>query len=484
MQRKSSVGNPLFFPVAVALAGLAGCQRPATRDEPPPQFTGLTLTVACPGDPAAAVVRTFSKAWQGRTGARVAVSNYDLAKGPGDVEADVWVVPPAELPRWADAGALTPLPGFFKDRDNAYGWTGLLPLYRDRLLPWGRTADGTPAPWGVPLLGESPVLCYRTDLLPDGPPETWEQLARIVEARKEDPALPSLSDDASLEREFYTIAAGYLRRSLAETDVKRLDHRDQVFSFAFDVETGEPRIDASGFVHALTLMQRLQACRAPKGDGQPERAFLEGRALFCLTDASWVARFQGEGSKVRGRFSVCPMPGADRVFHAKGAVERVRVNRIPYLGSSGWLAVVPKRSARADAAFDLLAELSGPRLSAQVVQDPRWGGVVRADQLGDAMRWDSFGLDRPRTVALKHALQQTLLHPGVKNPVVCLRTPDQRDYSPPLAAELRRALEEKGDAAEALQLVAARWRQLIKARGGEKHRRDYRVSLGLLPGAD
>jgi ABC-type glycerol-3-phosphate transport system substrate-binding protein len=484
MQHKSFAIISVFLLAALALAG---CHSESTEQRPPSPYAGLTIRVACSGDPSAAVVSTASKAWQGRHQATVEVVCYDRTKGPSSVEADVWILEPAELPRWADAGALAPLPETYTTRENAYTWTALLPLYRDHLLAWGRNDSGTKVVWGLPLLGESLVLCYRTDLLRDGPPTTWEQLTQIAETHKDGPALPPLpADDEALEREFYTIASGYMRRALAENDPRRLgdeQHDHQVFSFQFNFKTGEPGISAPGFAHALGLMQRMQRCRAKAGEGPPERAFLEGRALFCLTSVPWIARFQGEpDSKVRGRFSVCPMPGAEVVFKNKGEGERGPVNRIPYLGSGGRLGVVPKSATNQEAAFDLLADLSGPRMSAQIVQEPRWGGgAIRADQLGDAMRWDSFELDRGRTAALKSALQQTLIHSNVKNPAICLRTPDQQDYRPALVAELRKALEMNSDPTEALERVKKNWQQLVEKRDKEKHRIEYRISLGLKP---
>ena len=52
---------------------------------------------------------------------------------------------------------------------------------------------------------------------------------------------------------------------------------------------------------------------------------------------------------------------------------------------------------------------------------------------------------------------------------------------PATVQQVRAALDKKSDPAQALQRVAERWRQLVEKRGREKHRIEYRVSLGLLP---
>src|SRR5262249_21476091 len=154
--------------------------------------------------------------------------------------------------------------------------------------------------------------------------------------------------------------------------------------------------------------------------------------------------------------------------------------RIPYLGSAGWLAVVPRTARHAEAAFALLADLSGPERSAQVALEPRWGGgPVREEHL-NRERWEAFDLDRERTSALKETLQQTLLHRQMTIPVLCLRIPDRAAHRAALVKELRAALAGRVEPAEALEAAARRWSELDQARGREAHRAEYRMSLGLL----
>ena len=497
MQWKSERGRILFCTLLLVVL-LTGCRPTAALlDAPPAPYQGISLRIACPNEATTAILQRHGQPWALRQGAKVQVLRYDSAQGPQSAgQADVWIVAPAELPRWA-AGQLAAVPESFTARDNPYAWTNLLPTYREQMVSWEKT------PYGWPLIGESPVCCYRADLLGDpvhqtafrkqfdrelDAPSTWETFALIAEyfrAHGPDgraaPSLPPLPRaDADLDRLFYTVAASFARRAVASNDAPRADGQDDVFSFHYDVKTGQPRIDAPGFVYALKLLQRLQACRSVEPDDHPEAAFRDGRAVLCLTDAPWLKTFQK--TPLRDKIGVCRVPGGDRVFDfATGKSEaRPKGNRVPYLGGVGWFAVVPRAGEHAEAAFDLLADLSGPKTSTQIFLGAiDRGGPTRTEQLLRD-RWDSFDVDAARTLQLRTALQDTLLHRGLKNPVLCLRTPRQAAHRAALVKRVRAALLDGTDAAKALREVAEDWRKLDREQGLDAHLADYRRSLGLL----
>ncbi len=428
MQRESGFAANLF---GLLLGALAGCSEgPRTQAPPPAPHRGVTLRVACPipvsapagkeapapaADDPAAAVRAYGQAWASRQGAALDIRLYDPHQGP-PAEADVWVLTPAELPRYASAGQLLPVPAAFLARDASYAWSDLLPLYREHLLTWQHT------PWGLPLMGEAPVCCYRADMLEDpahreafrratgrdlAPPATWAEFAEIAEffrtrlpGRHSLPPLPA--SDRALDRAFCTVAACYARKAAAAGAPVRLE---EDFSFYYDLNDGTPRIATPGFLHALTLLRRLQACR-PKGTAaEPERAFQQGQAVLCVTDAPWLATFQ-KTPGLRDKVGVTRVPGGECTFaFARGARQpAAEPNRVPYLGGAGWLAVVPRTAAHPESAFDLLTDLSGPQTSGQMVLAPRWGaGPVRDEQLRRE-RWDSFDLDTAETLRLKEVL--------------------------------------------------------------------------------
>src|SRR5205085_9738392 len=86
-----------------------------------------------------------------------------------------------------------------------------------------------------------------------------------------------------------------------------------LLSFHYDLAAGTPWINKPGFVAALRLLQRLQACRPPSTPApEAPAAFRDGRAVLCLASPVWVSRFQETGAAVRNRFSMCRVPGAGR----------------------------------------------------------------------------------------------------------------------------------------------------------------------------
>jgi multiple sugar transport system substrate-binding protein len=506
MQRKT-IGIRFLFCILLFAAGAAGCRpTPATLDVPVSPHQNVELRIACPTEATAAVLRSHGQPWALRQGVKLSLALYDPAnemawQSQSSPPPDIWILAPTDLPCWAVAGQLAPVPAAYMARDNPLAWSDLLPTFREQLMQWDAKA------YGLPLIGESPLCCYRIDLLKapdhetalrklfgrdlDGP-LTWEQFAQLAEYFRDhriegrpSPSLPPLPRaEADLDRLFYTVAAGFARRAVPSEpsgEARRSYQEDDVFSFHYDFKSGQPRIAAPGFVHALKLLQRLQACRPAEPVDHPEEAFRDGRAVLCLTDAPWLKTFQ-KTPTLRDKVGICRIPGGDRYFDFdKGQPhETPDGNRVPYLGGAGYLAVVAKSSQHPEAAFDLLADLAGPKTSTQIfLAAVGHGGPTRTDQLYRA-RWDSFDLDEKQEPHLREALQEPLLHRNLKNPVLCLRTPRQAAHRASLVRGLREALFKGADAEKTLQAVAEEWRKLDGEQGVEEHKADYRRSLGLL----
>jgi multiple sugar transport system substrate-binding protein len=470
------------------LLSIAGCGGAATTSgiQELKSYEGLTLRIACPGDPAAPVVRQFAPGWARRNGARVEVVTYDPKDPPSSVSnADAWILPPWRLGRWAASGDLLPDPETHTGRAS-FAWTYLLPLYRDQLLLWGQTN------YALPLLGESPLCVYRADLFEEAklrPPATWQEFEMAAMHFRDHPpasfhgvALPPLPEDPdALEREFFAIAAPMARRAAREHEKEHTSVLE-LFSFQYDLETGKPRIAEPGFVEALALLQRLQPYRKPGASKASQEAFRDGQAVLCLADASWVARFQHKDSAVRNKFGICQVPGSNVYFDFRaGKPQKAEgINRVPYLGAGGALAAVPKSAPHPDAAFALLAELCGPDISGQIVTNPAWGGgATRTDHLANVETWNSYDLNAAQRNGLVEDLKQTLTYPGLKNPAFRLRTPDEHEHQQVLIEVIRAALLEGKNPGAALQEAAQRWEALDRRKPLEERLTQYRHSLGL-----
>jgi multiple sugar transport system substrate-binding protein len=464
----------------------------------------VTLDVACPNQELADLVQRYSPSWRSREKVEaVNIHLYEKDQGPESGKgANVWLIPASELPRYADAGKLLPIPPTYLERGAAYNWSSLLPVYREHLLAWGWSAPNQRAVYGFPILGEAPLCFYRaqqsqSDQLAGDqaqqeafrkrygreltPPRTWKEYEEIAEffARHAQPgevhaSLASLpEEDDALVQLFFMIAADYSRRAVGLNDPIQTDQLNEVFAFHFDLRTGEPRLAAPEFVHALQLLQRLQKYRGA--------SFREGRAVLTIREASALSQFQAKTSPVRDRVGITAVPAGEGYYDARGAFVP-RVNQLPYLGANAWVGVVPVGAANPEAAFSLLADLSTKETSSEIVFEPRWGGgVIRITHLEQRSRWDAFDLDSTRTDRLKEVLRDTLHQYGVKNPAYCLRTPDAHAYVKALAPLLRRAIVEGRDARQTLDQVSRLWSNQIEARGTDRHRRDVYISLGLEP---
>src|SRR5262249_38783640 len=156
---------------------------------------------------------------------------------------------PAEMPRWAAAGLLTPPPTEYKSANGSYAWSGLLPLYREKLLRWaGET-------YALPLLSGAPVCFYRADLFADtshqkgyrekyhrdlGPPRTWDEFADIAEHFYENrrpgrlqPSLPSMpANMEDMDELFQMVAAPHMRPESYQEELKRTSD-EELFSYHY-----------------------------------------------------------------------------------------------------------------------------------------------------------------------------------------------------------------------------------------------------------
>ncbi len=501
MQRKRVTFPLLFFGFAALGAAfssviltLPGCSSSPTETtaSADPSYIGVSVTIACPDEATRGIIDKFANSWAFQTRAKVEVANYTVEDGPEKSGADLWLIESARVPYWAAADKLNPVPADLASAKN-YGWNDLLSVFSDRLLKWGDQK------YALPILGDAPVCFYRRDLLNDPkhadeffrlkghklkPPTTWEEFAEIAEYfnGKSGPSLPPLpAGNDALDREFQTIAASYAVKAVQSAELeKRQRDRREMFSFHYFLNSGEPRIATPGFVAALKLFCRLQACRPAGTAPNPPEALADGKAVLCLADAHWIKRFQ----KAKLDFGMACVPGSSQVFNFDTGEPQAITgsNYVPYLGAVGWVGVVPRGAAHEEAAWSLLTELSGAKTSRDIVVEPEWGGgAIRLSQLNVQGGWSSFALDPADTNALvTEVLHPTQVHVAVSNPATRLRLPNAAEHEQALAAELRAALAGQKTPQQALTTAAGRWGAL-DGTNKKQTSDDYARSLGLLP---
>jgi len=472
----------LLLAFAVPLLLAAGCiERPTTID-PVPTFphAGVVLKVAVSDPSDRELVRQLGRSWTIRSGGRVEVLDT-----PWDGSADVGLVVPAEMPRWAAARKLAEVPTrITRPVDHPYRWDDVLRDYRERLLDWGGTT------YALPVTGEGMVLAYRKDAFdgkdgrPSTLPVTWDGLLETARTLNRQfgkclPPVPAGRD--RLAAEIFAAAACYDRPAVGRLTGEV--PREDFFAFQFDPTKGakgQPRLTAPAFIHVANLFHEMASLRID--DASTAEAFRSGRAkvgVISLTELGAI------GPDAAAALGVAPLPGATFTFDAKGERKDTgqgALNRVPYLGWGGRVGVVSATSANQAAAWDFLADAGMPEGTAlDLLAAPRWGaGPYRTSQLetGAQPRWYAYGLSEAESERLVSALRDNLGQ-GIQNYRLHLRTPNQHEIAPELDAELRAVAAGSRKPDEAMRAANDRWRKVIEKLPADQWEEAARKSLGL-----
>lgn len=454
----------------------AGCiERPTTVD---PSFSrphsGIVLTASASDPRDRALLEHLSKSWDTRSGAKIQILDT-----PFDGAADIGLIAPAELSRWAEPGSIANVPVEIKSQTHAYRWDDLLRPYSVRLTNW---RDQTCA---LPVIGEGMVLIYRKgnfdgkDNRPTSPPGTWDEFVDAA-SRLGKGSLPPLPADADrLGAEFFTAAACYDRQAVGRVSTEELIRDSgRFFSFQFDAMTGEPRLNSPAFKHVASLFQRMQAFRSSAKD--IATAFRSGEAKLGIVSLSELAQFSVE---MGDQFGIAAIPGANFTFETDGTqrpTDQRTVNRVPYYGWGGRIGVVSANCQATAAAWDFLADAGMPDTTAlELVANTKWGaGTYRNSQLDTRARpkWFAYGLSAAQTDRLTAALNENL-GSNVLNYRVRLRTPNQHELAAALDEELRRIIMGKSPAD--LSAANERWLKIIDRQPRAQWKAVAAKSLGI-----
>ncbi len=214
---------------------------------------------------------------------------YFLTALEGGADLDVLVADVVWVPEFARAGWVADLSADFPrsllERD-------FFPAAVEAVSLEGKT-------WAVPWYLDVGLLYYRTDLVPRAP-RTWNELREGArEAMARDPKLQGYlwqgRQYEGLVCNVYEAAWGFGARSLSD---------------------GQLTLDTPQTAKALHLLRRLivegVSPRAVTSAAEEEtrRAFQDGRAVFMRNWPYAFGELQKEGSAVRGRVGIAPLPTA------------------------------------------------------------------------------------------------------------------------------------------------------------------------------
>lgn len=504
-ERRFISGWKIVLVGVVAVLGMnLGCRNPQPPSAPKP-LAGRKVKIAAADDAVlSALLLRHIRAWSDSSGATVEFVREN------ELNADIRVFAPYELPDLVSKNLLQPLPAEIL-HSPTFEFVSVLRPFKFRLSEWQSQT------YAIPLSGENFVAVVRSDLLAmpmhrdainkllkrplkSEEPLTWQQVAVIAEyfanAAKwsdgnEAPTprtslAPLPADAGAFEREFHLVAASLQRRATAPERFENFSEEEKyrhLYDYHFDARTGACRISDPGFVAAFTLLQQLQKYRPQKSVEDSASVFRQGQAVFAIVTLADIARLQASDSPVKDKFSVCAIPGSDRVFEEptgkSSPVTDSNANYVPYLGSTGWMAGLAQSTPDTASAMDLLMTIGSREVALQIVFEPSWGaGPTRMVQFEAAHRsgWHNYGLSLHRTNQLISALERTS-NPSLVNPVYRLRIPKEQEYVTTFARRARTAIIQGDPPQETLKEIAKQWESIEP---DQKVRlQQYRRSLGL-----
>lgn len=275
--------------------------------------------------------------------------------------------------------------------------------------------------YAVPWYLDAGLLYYRKDLLEKhrfDPPKRWDDLVEISKTILEREADPRLTGFVWQGKQYEGLVCNVL---------------EQIWSRGGEVvEGGRAALSGDASREALQFMKNLIADRISPAlvttaeEEATRRIFGEGRALFLRNWPYAWNLFQAEGSPVRGKVGIAPLPAA--------------AGRRPAAALGGWLIGINRRSRHPETAEALVRFLTSPAaqksLAMRVGYKPTRIGLyddpeLRARDPILAELRTIFRTARPRPVTPYYLMLSQIMQPefsaaitGVKSPEETLRSAD------------------------------------------------------------
>lgn len=474
--------------IAAAVAALGA---PALACEP--DYSGVELTATTQTGPyIASALQIAAEGWQERTCGTLRVVEFPWSElypkivttlTSGDDAFDVIAFAPAWAPDFTPFLAEMPA-----ELQEGEAWEDIAPVYREALMVWkdkvlSQTMDG-----------DVHTYTYRIDLFEDpehqsafeeaygyplAVPRTWTEYLDIAEYFQND--VEGVYGTAEAFRRggqqfwfFFSHAAAYT------------NHPDHPGAMFFDPETMDAQINNPGWVRGLEEYIRASELAPPSAlnfsFGEVNAAFAGGQVAQSIGwgDTGVIAA-DPEQSKVSGNVGSATLPGAREVWnHETGEWDSFEEPvESPFMAFGGWQAAVPATSQNQEAAWDFIAYLTSPEVSAEAAVTGGTGvNPYRISHTTDMERWSGIFSEREAEEYLG-AQQDSVT---AENVALDMRLPGYFSYTEVLEIELSRALAGEVTPQEALDSVAEQWNELTDEFGRETQLEAYRASMGLPAG--
>lgn len=257
----------------------------------------------------------------------------------------------------------------------------------------------------------------------------------------------------------------------------------------FDPQSMRPLIESPGHVRALEVLVDLVQFgpREMLGweSGKSWDYFLAGRAALTFTWGDLGALAQQEGSKVKGKIGVAPLPGNKEYFNlVQGKWARGdALNRVGNTTGGSWAGVISRHSKSPEATYFLLA-LMATKEKSMVYAARGWDGIdpgrsfhfLPPDGSGKIADYLKASWDEADVRDYLHAYFENFSNP-LQLPY--LRIPGTYSYLQALNLHLAEAVGGQVSPREALKATAVNFEEITLRIGRDAQRRAYRASLGL-----
>lgn len=482
---------PWWAVPALLLVGCTNDARHAQNDaavEKELPWKGISLRLVVAGDrQLAEAVDRLRGEWQASTGAdlQVAEINEEELLGDQPPQADAIIYPAYDLGALAERQWLRPLPDKTLSSDDL-AWADIFEADKTFDANWG------PVTYAFPFGSPTFVCFYRKDLLDRlsrEPPANWgeyqELAAALADREKLGDAAPAA---AAWSGTMEPLAEGWAGLTLLARAAAYAKHRNH-FSTLFDMETMDPLIAGTPFVRALEELAAAKAYSSDDAlDASPEtvhEAFVSGRCGMALTwsSAAFGGREKEQPDSTGGEgldVGCIALPGSPQAFNPKSEQWDARRDgeppRVPLVGMSGRVGSVTSSSDHPEAAFQLLAWLSGPEWSRRVSTASGATTLFRRSQVDSGGDWGDRRLSAAGAVAYAETIERALTSPDFFG---APRIEGRGRYLAALDQAVRNAVTGKTSSEDALRQAADEWRKITAELGLDRQRAAYRRSLGL-----
>lgn len=252
--------------------------------------------------------------------------------------------------------------------------------------------------------------------------------------------------------------------------------------FFFDLETMEPEVNNPGWVKGLEMFIDAQKAFPPGGGnfglGDEIFSFGGGQALMSYSWDDAFIQAQEADSPIRNKVAAAPLPGANEVWNrtTKSWDKFEAPNAPPYI-TWGWTSAVAKASKNQDMAFDYLCFFSNEANTTLDLQVGRFGVNPYRTTHFDPKFWqDKLGWDQK--VAETYVKTLSGMDDST-NRVFDLRVPGVNQFMSSLANGVAEAMAGQKSAQEALDGVAAQWKEILDKIGIDRVREAYANVVAL-----